>query len=50
MQVVTADMIVFREIAPYCTEVLLIKRGNEPFKGMYAFPGGHLDKTDDVLN
>lgn len=48
MQIVTADMVVFREVAPYHTEVLLIKRGKEPFKGMHAFPGGHLDENETV--
>ena len=28
-------------------EILLIERGWKPFKGMLAFPGGHID-TDDV--
>ena len=28
-------------------EVLLIRRGNEPWKGMLAFPGGFVDKGED---
>ena len=38
---VTADCVVItREAAP---KVLLIQRGNEPFKGCWAFPGGFMD-------
>lgn len=33
------DMIVFNEHG----ELLLIKRGKEPFMGAYSFPGGHMD-------
>jgi len=41
MQSVTADAVVI------CgDEILLIKRNNEPFRGKYAVPGGHLDETD----
>ena len=28
-------------------EVLLIRRGREPWKGMLAFPGGFVDKGED---
>ena len=38
---VTADCIVItREEEP---KVLLIQRGNSPFKGSWAFPGGFMD-------
>lgn len=30
--------------------VLLIKRGNEPHKGEWAFPGGRVDATDSDLH
>ena len=43
---VTADCIVItREAEP---KVLLIQRGDEPFKGGWAFPGGfmNMDETD----
>ena len=45
--VVTADCVVItREAAP---RVLLIQRGNEPFKGCWAFPGGfmNIDETTE---
>jgi len=41
---VTADCIVItREVEP---KVLLIQRGNEPFKGCWAFPGGFLEMDE----
>ncbi|NCN86802.1 NUDIX hydrolase [archaeon] len=36
---VTADLIIENNN----NEILLILRGKEPFKGMYALPGGHLN-------
>ena len=43
---VTADCIVFsRYLKP---QVLLIRRGNEPFKGEWAFPGGFLNMDETV--
>ncbi|HOW31382.1 MAG TPA: NUDIX hydrolase [Bacteroidales bacterium] len=43
---VTVDAAVFRS-ADNGFEVLLIRRGNEPFKGMWALPGGfvNMDET-----
>ena len=42
---VTADCIVVtREVEP---KVLLIQRGDEPFKGAWAFPGGFMN-TDET--
>lgn len=44
---VTADCVVIaKENEP---KVLLIKRGNEPFKGQWAFPGGfmNMDETTE---
>lgn len=29
-------------------QVLLIKRKNDPFKGMWAFPGGFVDEGEDL--
>lgn len=41
---VTADCVVItREKEP---KVLLIQRGNEPFKGCWAFPGGFMDMDE----
>lgn len=31
-------------------EILLIKRKNEPFKEMWALPGGFVDKNETILN
>lgn len=43
---VTADCVVMtRESEP---KVLLIQRGNEPFKGCWAFPGGFME-MDETL-
>lgn len=43
---VTVDAAVFRS-TDNSFEVLLIRRGNEPFKGMWALPGGfvNMDET-----
>ena len=44
---VTADCVVMtKEITP---KVLLIQRGNEPYKGRWAFPGGfmNMDETTE---
>lgn len=43
---VTVDAAVFRQMEN-TFEVLLIRRGNEPFKGMWALPGGfvNMDET-----
>ena len=41
---VTADCIVItREAEP---KVLLIQRGDQPFKGAWAFPGGFMDMDE----
>ena len=44
---VTADTVVFRN-AEEKLMVLLIKRGNDPFKGTWALPGGFVDVDEDV--
>ena len=44
---VTADTVVFRKNDDGL-KVLLIKRGGEPFKGMWALPGGFVDVNEDV--
>lgn len=44
---VTADMIVLTDDSD--PKILLIQRGNEPFKGCWAFPGGfmNMDETTE---
>ena len=42
---VTADVAIF---SPDMSEVLLIRRGNEPYKGHWALPGGFMD-MDETL-
>jgi 8-oxo-dGTP diphosphatase len=44
---VTVDAIVFAVIKGVA-KVLLIKRGNEPFKGLWAFPGGFVDMDEEL--
>ncbi len=43
----TVDAIVF-DISGDTPRVLLIKRGNEPFKGKWAFPGGFVDMDEEL--
>ena len=43
---VTADCVVMtKETEP---KVLLIQRGNDPFKGCWAFPGGFMDMDENT--
>lgn len=44
---VTVDTIVFKNLESK-TEILLIKRGNDPFKDMWAIPGGFVDENEDL--
>jgi len=44
---VTVDIIVFKNIE-HNPEILLIERKNEPFKNMWALPGGFVDKDEDI--
>ncbi|MCX5632602.1 MAG: NUDIX hydrolase [Phycisphaerae bacterium] len=44
---VTVDAIVFN-ISGDSPRLLLIKRGNEPFKGKWAFPGGFVDMDEEL--
>lgn len=46
---VTVDIIIFRLTAGE-PEVLLIKRGNEPYKGKWALPGGFVDQDETLEN
>lgn len=42
----TADVLVFADDGK---SILLIQRGNEPFKGLWAFPGGFFDMDDNDI-
>ena len=44
---VTTDCLVFRKIDTIWS-VLLIERGNEPFKGCWALPGGFLEMEENL--
>ena len=44
---VTTDCLVFRKIDSVWS-LLLIKRGNEPFKGCWALPGGFLEMEEEL--
>jgi len=44
---VSVDAVVFSRTAA-ATEVLLINRGNEPFKGCWAVPGGFLELDEEL--
>lgn len=42
--IATVDIMIFAE-----SKILLIERGNDPYKGYWAFPGGRIDSTDDDI-
>lgn len=44
---VTVDIVLFHRSLNR-VEVLLIERANEPFKGLWAFPGGFVDKDESL--
>jgi 8-oxo-dGTP diphosphatase len=44
---VTVDAVVF-DVSGASPKVLLIKRGNEPFKGQWAFPGGFVNMDEEL--
>lgn len=46
---ITVDTVVFRELPFDDYEVLLIKRGGEPFKDMLALPGGYLEAESERI-
>lgn len=46
--IITADIIVLRKFNGNSGEILLIKRAKDPFKDMWALPGGHFDVDSDV--
>lgn len=43
----TVDAIVFN-VSEASPRLLLIKRGNEPFKGKWAFPGGFVNMDEEL--
>lgn len=47
---VTADAAVFRRPQSGRWEVLLIRRGQEPYKGSWCFPGGFLELDEEIEN
>lgn len=42
---VTVDIVIFR-LNEQVPEILLIQRGNDPYKGFWALPGGFVDKDE----
>lgn len=44
---VTTDTVIFKE-ENGCIYVLAIKRKNEPYKGMYALPGGFMEMNETL--
>lgn len=44
---VTVDAVIFKEAGNDC-HILLIQRKNDPFKGMWALPGGFVDEHEDL--
>ena len=44
---VTVDIVLFG-ISKHAPSVLLIKRGNEPFKDCWALPGGYVDMGEKI--
>ncbi len=43
----TVDALVFSQSGEHW-QLLLIERGNEPYKGMWAFPGGFVEDDEDL--
>lgn len=46
---VTVDAVVF-DTSTKPPKILLIKRGNEPFKGQWAIPGGFIEMDEDLAD
>ena len=43
---VTVDAVLYRVLSPDTIKLLMIRRGGHPFIGMYAFPGGFVEKDE----
>lgn len=44
---VTVDTVIFKHLQSR-TEILLISRKNDPFRGKWALPGGFVDENEDL--
>lgn len=48
---VAVDILAFNNSGPSNNRsILLIKRGHEPYKGLWAIPGGHLEPKEDLVD
>ena len=45
---VTTDAVAFALSPEGGLRLLLIRRGNEPYKGRWALPGGFVDEDEDL--
>lgn len=43
---VTVDAVLYRVLSDRTLRILMIKRGGHPYIGMYAFPGGFVEKDE----